>query len=639
MKKIFTLIIAPFLLLVSCDTEKVVVPVSPIELIPNPSHIEQTSKRAFLFSSFTTFGLGENTPDEFKDELIKIGDMFNDKIEAPFGYRIEKAKNGAESSILFIIDKNFSKNGEDYSFESDSSRITIKAASPAGIFYGVQTLLQLLPSQVKSKTFVSDVRWSVPAVIINDSPRMAWRGVMLDVTRHFFTVEQVKNVIDQITEYKINHLHLHLADDQGWRLEIKALPELIEKTSMRPSRIGDWWKMDDTKADEPFDYGGYYTQDDIRTIINYAKSRYVEIIPEIDVPGHSLALMVTYPEFHCTKTSKFVNIGNEQGWEDFSLCIGNPNVMKKLEIIFKEVSELFPSEYIHIGGDECSKELWAKCPKCKKLMKEQNIKDVEGLQSYFIHGLDKYITSLGKKIIGWDEIMQGGLSPNAVVMSWRGVEGGKKAAQDGHKVIMSPNENCYLDLYKGDPAIEPRTYGKSRLKDSYNWNPVPEGVSEDLILGGQGNLWTETVTTIRHLEYCLYPNLWSLSEVFWSKQENREWNDFFSRVERHFERADFADINYAKSVYNAWVRPFTLNKDGNIYVDIVKELDDVDIYYTLDNTIPDMHAIKYDGTPFVMPGNSSKINIQTYRNGQPCGNLFRVTRDEINTRASRDKRE
>lgn len=638
MKRILTLVIATFSFLVSCNVEKDVVSVASIQLIPNPSHIEQTSKRAFLFSSFTTFGLAENTPVEFKDELIKIGDLFNDKVEPAFGYRIEKANSGAECSILFIIDEKFSENGEDYSFESDSSRITIKASSPAGIFYGVQTLLQLLPSQVKSKKIEPDVKWSVPAVIINDSPRLAWRGVMLDVSRHFLTVEQVKNVIDQVTEYKINHLHLHLADDQGWRLEIKALPELVEKSAMRPSRIGDWWKMDDPKEDEPFDYGGYYTQDDIRTILSYAKSRYVEVVPEIDVPGHSLALMVAYPELHCTKTSKFVNIGNEQTWENASLCVGNPKVMQKLEIIFKEISELFPSEYIHIGGDECSKKLWAKCSKCKKLMKENNIKDVEGLQSHFIHGLDTYITSLGKKMIGWDEIMQGGLSPNAVVMSWRDMNGGKKAAESGHKVIMAPNQHCYLDLYKGDPAIEPRTYGKCRLRDSYDWNPVPQGVSEDLILGGQGNLWAETVTTIRHLEYCLYPNLWALSEVFWSKQENRQWDEFFGRVERHFERADYADINYAKSVYNAWVRPFTLVKDGKVYVDIVKELDDVEVYYTLDNTIPDMHATKYDGKPFVLPGNSSKINIQTYRNGKPCGNLFRVTREEIDARALRDKR-
>ena len=613
------------LMIISCEKELLPFSSQSINIIPKPVVIEKV-RGEFIFTSETTFEF-----DIDSAELTNIAYLFNEKIKVPFGFEIKKGESN--NKISLIIDETLTVNSEAYFINIEPNNITIKAPSAKGIFYGMQTIYQLLPPSAKSLKHVDSVKWSVPAVKIEDYPRMKWRGMMLDVTRHFFTKEEVLKVIDQLSEYKINRLHLHLTDDQGWRIEIKSMPKLVEKASMRPSRIGDWWKLDAPKANEPFDYGGFYTQDDMKEIIKYASDRYIEIIPEIDVPGHSLALMVAYPKLHCNKTLKFVNIGNKQSWHKSSLCIGNEDLIPTMKVIFGEIAALFPSQYIHIGGDEASKREWKRCPKCQKLMRQKGIKDVDGLQSYFIKELDKYISSLDKKMIGWDEILDGGLSPNAIVMSWRGMKGGKKATNSGHSVIMTPNTNCYLDLYKGDPIVEPETYGECRFRDNYEWDPVPEGVDEALILGGQGNIWSERVTTARYLEYCIYPSMWALSETFWSQQENREWSDFFKRAEEHFIRADFADINYSKSVFNVWVRSYVSKKDRKVYVEFDRELDDLDVYYTLDNTMPDHHSIKYDGIPFVMKGNSSKIKIQTYRNGKPCGKFFIITRDEVNKRA------
>lgn len=605
-----------------------------INLIPLPQSLELGNGGDFIVNEHTTFRFeGDN-----KEELIRIGQLFNTRIEKATGYRLSESEKPISNEIILIIDPKFEGSKESYSLKSTKKSIEIRANSPAGLFYGSQTLFQLLPAEIKSPTPITNIVWGIPSVTIKDTPRFEWRGAHLDVSRNFFTKEQVMTYIDRFTEYKMNKLHFHLSDDQGWRLEIKAIPELVEKTAFRPYRIGDWWTVDAVKEGEPNVVGGFYTQDEMREIIAYAAERYVEVIPEFDVPGHSLALMVVYPELHCFGTSKYVNVGNPQEWEVSSLCIGNKKTMEVLKVIYKEVAELFPSQYIHIGGDECGKLNWKKCPKCKALMKQNKLANVEELQSYFVHDMYEYVTSLGKKMIGWDEISEGGLVPGAIVMSWRGLDGGIKAAQAGHQVIMTPSLHCYIDLYQGDPAIEPLTYGRCRLFDSYNWNPVPEGVDEKLVMGGQANLWSEKLTTMRHAEYCMFPRLWALAETYWTPQEKREWNEFFGRVEHHFKRADIAKINHSMSVYNAWVMPFTEKSTGKVFVDIWKELDDVDIYYTLDSTIPDNYSLKYDGKPFEMPGNSSKINIQTYRKGVPCGKLFRVTRDDINRRASRNKK-
>ncbi|MEG2492961.1 MAG: family 20 glycosylhydrolase [Rikenellaceae bacterium] len=628
MRKDFLFVIA-ILMTLGC-TPKVELDTAQ-NIIPKPISVKENGGAPFEFTSATTYSFSEDV----SGELEKIGSMFSDRVERAFGFALTKGLVSGE--VLFVIDKQDTTK-EGYTLDVTKSKITITANSPRGIFYGTQTLLQLLPPESKSISKVEGMRWLVPSVTIKDAPRFAYRGNMLDVSRHFFTIDELRRHIDQMTEYKFNTLHLHLSDDQGWRIEIKAMPELTEKTSMRPSRTGDFWTLDPPKEGEKFDYGGYYTQEQMKELIAYAKERYVEIIPEIDVPGHSMSLIIAHPELHCSKpTTTYINCGNKETWTDGTLCVGNPKTMEYVKVIFGELAKLFPAKYIHIGGDECIKTNWRSCPKCKGSMQKHGFTKVNELQGAFVKDVNRYVSSLGKTMIGWDDVLEDSLDKDVVVMSWRGVKGGKSAAEKGHKVIMAPNTHCYLDLYQGDPAIEPHTYSRCTLLDSYHWDPA-EGVDERFILGGQANLWSENISTQRHKEYMLYPRAWAVAEVLWSPKEELSWEAFVPRVESHFIRAEYADINHSTSLYNTWVRPYTSNKDGKIYIRFYRDLDDVDIYYTLDNTIPDMHSAKYE-KPFVLEGNSSKINVQTFRDGKPIGKLFRVTRDEIRIRASQDKRD
>lgn len=603
-------------------------------LIPKPLSLKKKGGAPFEFKPSTAYGFSVDD-EAVSAELDRVGALFSDRVEGAFGFPV--TKGGSMADIEFVIDKSDTTK-EGYRLDVSKQKITITAGTPQGVFYGTQTLFQLLPPQVKSKTKVDTVRWLVPAVSIVDAPRFEYRGNMVDVSRHFFTLEQLRNHIDQMTEYKFNKLHLHLTDDQGWRLEIKAMPELTEKTAMRPSRTGDFWTLDPPKEGEPFDYGGLYTQEQMRELIAYAAERYVEIIPEIDVPGHSMSLIIAHPELHCDKpTTTFINCGNKETWTDGTLCVGNPETMKYMKVIFGELAALFPSQYLHIGGDECIKRPWEKCPKCQAKMRNKGFREVAQLQGDFVRELNGYVDSLGKRMIGWDEILDDSLDVNSVVMSWRGNKSGQKAATRGNHVIMTPKNHCYVDLYQGDPSIEPHTYDRCTLLDSYNWNPVPEGVDEAYILGGQANMWSENIATERHWEYLFYPRTWAIAEVLWSPQESRAWESFVPRVESHFVRADYADIKYATSLYNAWVRPYTSKEDGKVYIRFYRDLDEVEVYYTLDNSIPDLHSPKYE-EPFVLDNNASKINVQTYRDGKPVGKLFRVTREEIERRAALDKR-
>ena len=329
---------------------------------------------------------------------------------------------------------------------------------------------------------------------------------MLDVSRHFFNKEEVKAYIDQLAEYKMNVFHWHLSDDQGWRIEIKSLPGLTEKGAWRAKRVGQWWQRTPRQNGEATDYGGFYTQEDIKEIVQYANERFVQVVPEIDVPGHSLSTIVAYPEISCTQTVKDINIGNKfYTVDENSLCVGKDLTFKYLDKIFTETSMLFPSEYVHVGGDECYKGFWSRCDDCQKRIKDENLKNTDELQSYFIKRMEKMLEEKGKKLVGWDEILEGGLAPNATVMSWRGMSGGIKAAKEGHQVIMTPSKHCYLDLFQGEPSVEPDTYSMSRLTDSYSFEPIPEGVDPKLILGGQGNLWTESVPNFRHAQYMTWP--------------------------------------------------------------------------------------------------------------------------------------
>jgi hexosaminidase len=584
-----------------------------VHIIPQPVSVKENTGNFVL------------SPDI---RIITEGDSLT-QIAGWIGEKMHITGNKGKQRIILHIGVSVA-NREGYSLSVTPSLIRISAATPVGIFYGAQTLFQMLPT---SLTLYDNSVPSIPCVEITDYPRFGWRGLMLDVSRHFFTKQEVEKYIDEMVRYKFNTLHLHLSDDQGWRLEIKGLPALTQHGAWRVARTGRWGEFLPPLADEPTPYGGFYTQDDMREIIRYAAERYVTILPEFDIPAHSLALISSYPNLSCTQLPYPVNPGSRGPVrQDNALCVGNDSVYAILDKIFTEVAALFPNPYIHIGGDEAYKGFWAACPKCNKRMQDEHLKNVDELQSYFVKRIEKILQSKGKRLIGWDEILEGGLAPEATVMSWRGMSGGVAAAKMGHKVVMTPWDFCYLDLYQGEPSAEPPTYGMCRLKDSYTYDPVPDSVDEHLILGGQGNLWSESVPNFRHAEYMTWPRGLALAEVYWSPKSARNWDDFTRRMEEEFVRMDQDGIKYSRSAYNVILMPKRI-PGGDFEVSMATEVSGLDIYYTFDDTNPDATYPKYNGTPVKFPMGAAQINVITYRNGRPIGQQVNVRKDDLNKRA------
>ena len=409
---------------------------------------------------------------------------------------------------------------ESYTLSVTPQRIEIRATSGAGLFYGMQTLLQLMqPAGTGS--------YSVDSVEIEDTPRFAYRGLMLDVSRHFSTKEFIKKQIDALAYYKINRLHLHLTDAAGWRLEIKKYPLLTDFAAWRTDPTWKkWWNggRKYLRYDEPGASGGYYTQDDIREILAYARQHYITVIPEIEMPSHSEEVLAAYPQLSCSG----------EPYKNSDFCVGNEETFTFLENVLTEVMELFPSEYIHVGGDEAGKSAWKTCPKCQKRMKDEHLANVDELQSYLIHRIEKFLNNHGRRLLGWDEILQGGIAPNATVMSWRGEEGGIAAVTSGHHAIMTPGAYCYLDSYQDAPYSQPEAIGGYLpLKKVYAYDPIPASLTAEqakLVYGVQGNLWVEYIPTPEHVEYMIYPRILALAEVAWSAPERKSWSDFHTRA-------------------------------------------------------------------------------------------------------------
>ena len=409
---------------------------------------------------------------------------------------------------------------ESYTLSVTPQRIEIRATSGAGLFYGMQTLLQLMqPAGTGS--------YSVASVEIEDTPRFAYRGLMLDVSRHFSTKEFIKKQIDALAYYKINRLHLHLTDAAGWRLEIKKYPLLTDFAAWRTDPTWKkWWNggRKYLRYDEPGASGGYYTQNDIREILEYARQHYITVIPEIEMPSHSEEVLAAYPQLSCSG----------EPYKNSDFCVGNEETFTFLENVLTEVMELFPSEYIHVGGDEAGKSAWKTCPKCQKRMKDEHLANVDELQSYLIHRIEKFLNNHGRRLLGWDEILQGGIAPNATVMSWRGEEGGIAAVTSGHHAIMTPGAYCYLDSYQDAPYSQPEAIGGYLpLKKVYTYDPVPPSLTAEqakLVYGVQGNLWVEYIPTPEHVEYMIYPRMLALAEVAWSAPERKSWPDFHTRA-------------------------------------------------------------------------------------------------------------
>ncbi|GAB2584373.1 beta-N-acetylhexosaminidase [Spirosoma areae] len=607
---------------------------SPINLIPQPVNV-QPKTGVFTLSKATTIQYNQA-------EGRAVAEMLSQQLNQPTGFGLT-ATSGKSGKIQLNLNgaPNAQLGEEGYTLNASAKGVTITANRPAGLFYGMQTLVQLLPKEIESKT-ATPRTWTLPAVNITDYPRFGWRGIMLDVSRHFFTKDDVKKYIDQLVKLKFNTLHWHLTDDNGWRIEIKSLPKLTEVGAWRVARTGHYGDRADPKPGEPATYGGFYTQNDIRDVVAYAQARNVTIVPEIDVPGHSMAALAAYPELSCTKAPVSVNPGTPfsewYGNGTFKMKVENTlnpsdeKVYEFLDKVFTEVAALFPNPYIHVGGDECYKGYWAQDPGCQALMKQLNIRHVEDLQGYFMNRVEKILTAKGKKLLGWDEILEGGISPGATVMSWRGIKGGIEAAKEGHNVVMTPTTFAYLDYNQGDPTIDPPIYAALRTRKSYSFEPVPDGVDAKFILGGQGNLWTEQIPTLRHAEYMTYPRGWALAEVYWSPKEAKNWPNFARRMETHFERADMANINYSRAVYDAIVK--TSMKDDKLRLELEGEVPGLDIYYTLDDTMPDQFSMKYS-QPIDLPDGPVTLRVITYRAGKPIGHLITLPRDALQKRVGR----
>lgn len=503
---IFKAVLISTLLLIgnSCSERK------GIDVIPMPRSVEYHSGN-FVISPETKFytNLSAESRQALTDYLegTSLGSV-------PFA-ESATGNNGIE---LNLCDSSIVTGNEAYRIEIDKKGVRLSANTETGIFYGLQTLLQLL-NNGDNKT--------LPALTINDSPRFPYRGLHLDVSRHFFDKEFVKKQLNAMAYFKMNRLHWHLTDGAGWRIEIKKYPRLTSFAAWRPfDKLNDWWVGGRTfcEQDDPRAVGGYYTQDDIREVVAYAAERHITIIPEIEMPGHSEEVLATYPELSCSG-KPYVNA-------DF--CIGTEKTFEFLENVLLEVIDLFPSEYIHIGGDEASKSSWKTCPRCQKRMADEHLNSVDELQSYMIHRIEKFLNDHGRKIIGWDEIIEGGLSPTATVMSWRGEEGGIKAVKAGNQAIMTPGKYCYLDAFQDAPNTQPMAIGGYlTLEKVYSFEPVPDSLSTkeaELILGVQGNVWTEHIPTPEHYEYMIYPRILALAEIGWSPSEVKKWDNFHTRA-------------------------------------------------------------------------------------------------------------
>ncbi|MGJ7032508.1 beta-N-acetylhexosaminidase [Niabella hirudinis] len=591
-------------------------------IVPEPVSIVE-GKGAFIVNDHTALIIPRSAG---LDGYIRewIGDI------AGLNLQVKTAVASGEQAIRLVLDPALPEpvHDEGYRLSVTAQEINVKARKTAGLFYGLQTLRQLLllsPEQ--------EHQYRVPAMEVVDYPRFKWRGLMLDVSRHFFPKEFVKKYIDDMARYKFNVFHWHLTDDQGWRIEIKALPRLTEVGAWRVPRTGQWWSFDPPGANEKPSYGGYYSQQDIKDIIAYAAERNITIVPEIDVPGHSLAAIAAYPYLSATGYIYPVNPGSKfYNIDDNTLNPADERVYSFLDKVFTEVAALFPGAYIHIGGDECTKLFWQRSAMVQDFMKQQGIKTEHGLQSYFIKRVEKILKKKGKKLIGWDEILEGGLAPEATVMSWRGTQGGIEAAKQGHQVILTPNNNVYLDLYQGDPLLESDTYSMLRLKTSYQWSPVPQGVDEALVLGGQGNLWTESVPGGRHAEYMTWPRSLALAEVFWSPQNKQNWTRFQQKLEPQFNVLDAAGIRYSRAAFDVLA---TAKHDGEkqLLVSLGTDIDSLDIYYTLDNTNPDTAAARYNGTPIIIPKSCFQLRAQSFQKGRAIGQLLIAPRETLEKRA------
>lgn len=576
-------------------------------IIPRPQQVNVSNDAPFTLSAKTVISLGTNSQN-----MKRNANMLASYIEQATGIRpaVGKSKNG--TAIVLTIDKTIA-NAEGYKLDADAKQIRIAGASAAGVFYGIQTLRKSLPL-VNGKAS----KVSIPAVHITDAPRFAYRGTHLDVSRHFVTADSVRQFIDMLAQHNINRFHWHLTDDQGWRIEIKKYPLLTQIGSKRAQTvIGHNSGKYDGKP-----YSGFYTQKQIRDIVKYAADRYITIVPEIDLPGHMQAALAAYPDMGCTGGP--YEVWQKWGVSDNVLCAGNDKTLTFIDNVLKEITQLFPSKYIHVGGDECPKTQWQKCPKCQARIKALNLEAKDGhsaeerLQSYIITHASNYLKSLGHNTIGWDEILEGGLAEGATVMSWRGESGGIAAAKQHHDVVMTPNSYLYFDYYQSlDKANEPLAIGGYLpLETVYSYEPMPKELTADEarhIIGVQANIWTEYMPTFKQMQYMALPRLAALSEVQWSQPALKDYTNFTNRLTKFTHLYDRLGYNYAKHLYNVAIHVDSDNKWREILIHMTTA-GNAEIRYTLDGTEPTANSTLYTGA--IVLQKSAKIRAAAFRDGK-----------------------
>lgn len=576
-------------------------------IIPRLQQVNVSNDAPFTLSAKTVISLGTNSQD-----MKRNANMLASYIEQATGIRptVGKSKNG--TAIVLTIDKTIA-NAEGYKLDADAKQIRIAGASAAGVFYGIQTLRKSLPL-VNGKAS----KVSIPAVHIADAPRFAYRGTHLDVSRHFVTADSVRQFIDMLALHNINRFHWHLTDDQGWRIEIKKYPLLTQIGSKRAQTvIGHNSGKYDGKP-----YSGFYTQKQIRDIVKYAADRYITLVPEIDLPGHMQAALAAYPDMGCTGGP--YEVWQKWGVSDNVLCAGNDKTLTFIDNVLKEITKLFPSKYIHVGGDECPKTQWQKCPKCQARIKALNLEAKDGhsaeerLQSYIITHASNYLKSLGRNTIGWDEILEGGLAEGATVMSWRGESGGIAAAKQHHDVVMTPNSYLYFDYYQSlDKANEPLAIGGYLpLETVYSYEPMPKELTADEarhIIGVQANIWTEYMPTFKQMQYMALPRLAALSEVQWSQPALKDYNSFTNRLTEFTHMYDRLGYNYAKHLYNVAIHVDSDNKWREILIHMTTA-GKAEIRYTLDGTEPTVNSTLYTGA--IVLQKSAKIRAAAFRDGK-----------------------
>ncbi len=597
---------------------------APIAILPLPAQLEK-GQGHFLLNEETTMVL----PSDEK-EWQWVAQAWQEPIKAALEVAsTTEAKAG--TNVIKIMKNDGLATPEAYELSISPKEIIISAASPHGAFYGVQSLLQLLPNDIFAATAKPNNAWEIPCLKIVDQPRFSYRGMHLDVARHFFEIEEVKKYIDLLAMHKMNTFHWHLTEDQGWRIEIKKYPKLTEVGGFRNGTLIGHYN------DQPhqFDgqrYGGFYTQEQVKEVVQYAAERFITVIPEIELPGHAQAAIAAYPELGCT--GEKLEVWQLWGVSDNVFC-PTEKTFAFLEDVLEEVMALFPGEYIHIGGDECPKTQWKESAFCQQLMKREGLEDEFALQSYFIQKIEAFINSKGKKIIGWDEILEGGLAPNATVMSWRGIEGGIEAAKSGHDVIMTPTTHCYFDYYQSDHPEEPLAIGGLiPLQKVYDYEPIPEELKEEeavFVKGTQGNLWTEYIPNFEKLVYMAYPRACALAEVAWSPAAAKNFTDFTSRLSHHLQRLDQKGYTPANHLYDL---ASSIQPNGEAVVLEWSTLaPDAQIYYTLDGSTPTTQSSLY--TEPIKITAAAQLSAQAFVEDQKRGRLWQ---QEVNMHKAAGKK-